>query len=227
MTSAEVFTGYATNPALTSFRERLYVVFKGHDNNRIWYSEASVSRRNVRTTIVVSLGGASSTDVHDVVEQCAEAYGYPLTPGVNWSRSRGDTRADNDDAARIRDKINVLTSRNGGDKRLLSLLVVGKSAGGVLAWNTFKRHFTRQISSFHRAALVMVDPHGSVWDDGRVGPYCDSQDLWWSSDWPSNPDTFRVYNIFQHRDTLTGADFPIAGFTVMSDYQAAVSITGA
>jgi hypothetical protein len=195
-------------PALVSYQNRLYVVFKGHNNDRVWYAEAPVSRRNVRTTIVVSLGGVFSTDINDVVQQRAEAHGYPLTLGANWSQDRGDMLAGRGDAARIRDRINALVSRNGGDKRLLSLLVVGKSAGGVLAWNTFKRHFVSQIADFHRVALVMVDPHGSAWDDGRSGPYNQGQDLWWPGNWPSDTEAFRVYNIYQYRGTPTGASFP-------------------
>ena len=60
----------------------------------------------------------------------------------------------------------------------LSLLVAGKSGGGVLAWNTFKRNFGSHIAAFHRVALVMVDPHISVWEDDRVGTYSDDQNLW-------------------------------------------------
>ena len=41
----------------------------------------------------------------------------------------------------------------------------GKAGGSVLAWNTFKRNFGSHIAAFHRVALVMVDPHGLVWED--------------------------------------------------------------
>jgi hypothetical protein len=160
---------------------------------------------------VVSLSGASAStswDFHNVVQQCATAHGYPLTLGSNWTQDKGDTVAGNGDAARIRDAINTLVSRQGGNKRALSLLVTGKSAGGVLAWNTFKRHFGSQIDDFHRVALVMVDPHGSVWDDGRGGAYRDDQDLWWPGNWSSDRNLLRVYNIYQQREGLTGANFP-------------------
>jgi hypothetical protein len=160
-----------------------------------------------KRTVVISLGGSSSTDIHTVVEECAREYGYPLVLDENWLQDKGDGVAGNSDAERIRDEINTLTSGNGGDKSNLALLVVGKSAGGVLAWNTFKRHYG-DIDDFHRFALVMVDPHGSVWDDGERGPYCDRQNLWWPDDWSSDSDIFRVYNIYQHEEGFTGANFP-------------------
>ncbi len=152
-----------------------------------------------KRVVVISLGGSSSTDIHTVVEECAREYGYILTLDENWLRDEGDGVASRGDAERIRDSINTLVSRNGGDKSNLSLLVVGKSAGGVLAWNTFKRHYG-DIDDFHRAALVMVDPHGSVTFDGEWGTYCARQNLWWPGDWSSDTDVFRVYNIYQHKD---------------------------
>lgn len=165
------------------------------------------SCNGTRRVVVISLGGSSSTDIHTVVEECARGYEYIVTLDENWLQDKGDGVASNSDAERIRDEINTLVSSNGGDKSDLSLLVVGKSAGGVLAWNTFKRHYS-DIDDFHRAALVMVDPHGSVRDDGESGPYCDRQDLWWPEDWSSDTDIFRVYNIYQHEDRPTGASFP-------------------
>ena len=157
--------------------------------------------------VVISLGGSSSTDIHTVVEECAREYGYTLTLDGNWLKDKGNGVAGNRDARRIRDKINTLASRNGGNKSNLSLLVIGKSAGGVLAWNTFKRHYS-DIDDFHRSALVLVDPHGAVRDDDRFGPYCDRQDLWWPGGWSSNAHVLRVNNIYQHRDRPTGANFP-------------------
>jgi hypothetical protein len=182
-----------------------------HISDQVGYSENDTARGSVRTTIVVSLSGASvctSWDFHDVVRRCALALSYSLNIGENWTRDKGDTVAGNGDADRIKDTINSLASSNGGDKRRLSLVVAGKSAGGVLAWNTFKRNFGSHIGAFHRVALVMVDPHGSVYDDDRRGTYCDDQDLWWPGNWSSDQNRFRVYHIYQQRDGLTGADFP-------------------
>jgi pimeloyl-ACP methyl ester carboxylesterase len=160
-----------------------------------------------KRTVVISLAGSSSTDIHTVVDECAREYGHILVFNENWLQDKGDGVAKNSDAERIRDEINTLTSSNGGDKSNLTLLVVGRSAGGVLAWNTFKRHYG-DLDDFHRAALVMVDPHGSVKDDGDRGPYCDRQNLWWPGDWSSDKDIFRVYNIYQHQEGSAGANFP-------------------
>lgn len=162
---------------------------------------------NTFRLVVVSLHGASATDIHSVVRECAEAYGYPLFLGDNWRKDSGDAVAGDGDAARIRDTINDLVAGNGGSKSNLSLLVVGKSAGGVLAWNTFKRHYNG-VEGFSRVALVMIDPHGSVTHDGKTGPYNRYQDLWWPDGWSSDPAVLRVYNIYQHEKALTGAGFP-------------------
>lgn len=157
--------------------------------------------------VVVSIGGSTSTNIHPVVGQRARELGYTLVEGDNWFQDTGDIVAGNSDAERIKNTINRLASRNGGEKSSLSLLVVGKSAGGVLAWNTFKRHHS-DINDFQRVTLVTVDPHGSVWDDGQSGPYTDHQDLWWPAGWSSDTDVFRVYNIYQYRDWPYGANFP-------------------
>jgi pimeloyl-ACP methyl ester carboxylesterase len=158
-------------------------------------------------TVVISLGESSSTDIHIVVDECAREYGYTLVFNENWLQDKVDGVAGNSDAERIRDEINTLTSSNGGKKSNLALLVVGKSAGGVLAWNTFKQHYG-DLDDFRRAALVLVDPHGSVRDDGERGPYGDRQNLWWPDDWSSDNDIFRVYNIYQHEEGFAGANFP-------------------
>ncbi len=172
--------------------------------NQIWTTKAV----DIKKMVVMSLGGSSSTDIHPIVSSCAKDMGYFLVENQNWKKDQGDTVASNSDAERIRDKINDLAKKNGGDKSKLKLVVVGKSAGGVLAWNTFKRHFANHLADFHTVALVMVDPHGSVTNDGHVGPYCRDQDLWWPSGWPSITNFFRVYNVYQWRSGLTGASFP-------------------
>jgi hypothetical protein len=162
---------------------------------------------DTKLVLVVSLGGLSSTDIHDVVEAAAGEYGYPLREGENWYQDQGDLFTSDGDAERISDAIDTLVSINGGDRSSLSLLVVGKSSGGVLAWNTLRHHYD-DIDDFHRASLVLVDPHGNVTHDGLFGAYDEDHDLWWPGDWSSDTDIFRVYNIFQHESWITGANFP-------------------
>jgi len=163
--------------------------------------------QRVEAVLVITIGGSSSTDIHNVVDECTETFGYHLKLDKNWLKDKGDWLAGDGDAKRIRNKINTLVSKNGGDKSKLSLLVVGKSAGGVLAWNTFKRHYG-DIDDFNRAALVMVDPHGAVNNDGKSGAYQNDQDLWWPSNWSSDTNVLRVYNIWQEVGIPTGASFP-------------------
>ncbi|MBN2440986.1 MAG: hypothetical protein JXJ04_06560 [Spirochaetales bacterium] len=158
------------------------------------------------TFVCVSLGGSSSTDIHPVVSGAAANEGITLNT-LNWKKSSGDGVCSSSDAADLKDLLATWSGLNSPPRGNLNLLVVGKSAGGVLAWNTFKRHWGT-IDDFHKVAMVLVDPHGSVTDDGNVGPYCDSQSLWWPSNWSTNKSYFRVYNIYQHTSGLTGASFP-------------------
>jgi pimeloyl-ACP methyl ester carboxylesterase len=171
------------------------------------------SCNHLRPVMVVSLSGSSSDTLHTIVEECATEYGYtaiyPLILDYNWSQDRGDLPVRDHHTEPIRNNINTLVARNCGDKSDLSLLVVGYSAGGVLAWNTFRRHYD-DIDDFHRVALVLVEPHGSVRDDPVRGIYSEHNDLWWPGGWSTNPDFFKVYNIYQHESFLTGASFPRA-----------------
>jgi len=163
---------------------------------------------NTNPVVVISIGGNSTTNIHPVVESTAKKKGYPLDLNKNWAQGKGDVKATEKDAQAIMDKINALVDKNGGQKGKLNLLVVGKSAGGVLAWDLF-RLFWGELSEFHRMALVTIDPHGSVAKDKNTGPYCDRQDLWWPNNWSTDHAVLRVYNIFQHEGAgLTGASFP-------------------
>jgi len=167
----------------------------------------SMAEIEIEAVLVISLRGVLWEDIHNVVDECTEKCGYKLKLDKNWLKDKGDMLASDGDAKRIRNKINILVSKNGGNKSKLSLLVVGKSAGGVLAWNTFKRHYG-DIDDFNRAALVMVDPHGAVDNDGKFGAYQNDQDLWWPSNWSSDTNFLRVYNIWQEKGIPTGASFP-------------------
>lgn len=166
------------------------------------------SYNSKQKTVVVSIHGASSgsNKLHGIVSDCAAAEGYILIDGGNWKKDSGDTKAHNSDAKRIRDRINDVAAKSGG-KSNLKLIVVGKSSGGVLAWDTFKRHWG-DIDDFKKVALVMIDPHGRVEDDGMSGAYDEYDDLWWISSWIKNTAYFRVYNIYQHHDNPSGASFP-------------------
>ncbi len=159
--------------------------------------------------IVGSVGGASDREIHDVVSVESILFGYPLEDGVNYLQYNAAiiAIARRREARKLRNKINALVSRNGRDKSNLSLLLVGKSAGAIQIWNLFKRHYG-DFDDFHRVALVLIDPHGAAYDDGEFGAYKDSQDLWWPSNWSSDRDFFRVYNIYQRRNGPTGASFP-------------------
>jgi hypothetical protein len=183
------------------------------------FSVVPFSLARAKDVIVVSIHGSSSSSVniHSAVRNVLATAGYTLHEGENWTKTDGPGIISDSETEDLRDIIDSLATRNGGDKSNLALLVVGKSAGGVLAWNTFRLYFD-EIDEFYRIALVMVDPHGSVNGDGVGGSYRDRQDLWWPGDWSSNIDHLRVYNIYQHQRSvstdsgrlinLTGASFP-------------------
>ncbi|MBN2735593.1 MAG: hypothetical protein JXR70_01340 [Spirochaetales bacterium] len=156
--------------------------------------------------VCASFGGSSSTDIHPVVEEQVKAEGIVFNSN-NWNKSSGDgvcSRSDADHAAGVMKDWAALNSL---PRANMNLLVVGKSAGGVRAWYAFKRNFGT-LDDFNKVALVFVDPHGSALGDGEVGTYSDDQSLTWPSSWSTNKSFFRVYNIYQHSNGLTGASFP-------------------
>ncbi len=162
--------------------------------------------------IVVSVGGASDREVHEVVSVEKMLFGYSRSGTSAEYNAALIAIARRREARELRDIINGLVSRNGGDKSNLSLLLVGKSAGAIQIWNVVKRQYDH-FDDFHRVALVLIDPHGAAYGDGKSGPYNSSQDLWWPSTWSSDRDFLRVYNIYQQRfpgagGGLTGASFP-------------------
>lgn len=167
------------------------------------------ARAEGEKVIVITLGGLSTTDVHGVAKETAKASGYEMELDKNWAKYKGDAVASQKDAETVLARINELVARNGGKKSELNLVILGKSAGGVLGWNTFRVMYA-ELREFHRIALVTVDPHGSVKDDDNTGPYCDRQELYWPGVWSSDKAYFRVYNIYQHEKGLTGASFPDA-----------------
>lgn len=188
-------------------------------NNVTILAEYTDRKENKMLIIVVSVGGASDREIHDVVQTESENYGYRLREGVNYLQYNAAriAIARRREARELRDKINTLASKYGRDKSNLSLLLVGKSAGAIQIWNVLKRHYGN-FDDFHRIALVLIDPHGAAYGDGKSGAYKDSQDLWWPSNWSSDRDFFRVYNIYQQLKSspsesgkwwnLTGANFP-------------------
>jgi hypothetical protein len=93
------------------------------------------------------------------------------------------------------------------DKSSLSILLIGKSAGAILIWNGLRLGYD-YFRDFHRIAGVLIDPHGAVAGDSVWGPYEEDQDLWWPSNWSSDHDFFRIYNVYQREAGLNGANFP-------------------
>lgn len=156
-------------------------------------------RQEVRElpVVVVSMGGAFSAEssaIDNAVRELAPP-DNPLIIGYNWAPGLGGQRiVTTNDTLKIWNTIREL-SRIGNNSK--ALLVAGKSSGGVMAWNTFRLYYPQIARCYDRCALVLVDPHGAVTGDGRVGPYCDMQSLWWPGNWPANQRIFRVYNIYQ------------------------------
>jgi hypothetical protein len=100
----------------------------------------------------------------------------------------------------------------GREKSSLSIMLVGKSAGAILIWNGLRLGYD-YFRGFHRVAVVLIDPHGSVVGDGECGSYNCGQPLTWPGNWSTDTDFLRVYNVYQQLypgagGGLTGADFP-------------------
>jgi len=117
------------------------------------------------------------------------------------------------DARRIRHEIRETLRPDDPQSPRRSLLLVGKSAGGISLWNTLRLHYAEIAGWVVRLALVLIDPHGAVRGDDEWGSYAAGQDLVWPANFSTDQSRFRVYNIFQQRfpglgGSLTGASFP-------------------
>ena len=183
--------------------------------------------------IVVSVSGASDDEIHGVVEEEVNDYGYRLGPlehelgpdfnefmvryGNNYVQMRSFRIAEQGplSALAMKNAIEKLLDSDPmkrREKSNLSLLLVGKSAGSILIWNAMRLHYDF-INDFHRVAAVLIDPHGAALGDGEFGSYNVDQDLWWPNNWSSDHDFFRVYHVYQKLHPgagggLTGANFP-------------------
>jgi hypothetical protein len=159
---------------------------------------------------IVSVGGASDREIHGVVRQQSEAAGQPTLLNTNYLIYNAPYIAIAQDyhTAQLRDLIFALPSMaHGGAASDRSLLLAGKSAGAIQIWNFLRLQFS-SLTGVRRIAAVLIDPHGAVINDGQVGPYKDSQDLWWPGNWPVDKDRFRVWHVCQQQRGLTGANFP-------------------
>lgn len=179
---------------------------------------------DVDTVLVVTISGSEDYKVHDITYSLLlEEYGYvlhqvpqidpsggtPVQEPENWRTVRGGAYAYASDQEDLRDKINELIVFNEGSTTM-SLLVVGKSLGAILAWATF-RNFPRTAFSdrFERTALVMVDPHGAAEGDANYESYNEEDDLYWPASFPTDQSEFRLYHVFQQKTgKITGASFP-------------------
>lgn len=200
--------------------------------------------------LVVSMGGAGSSDINEVAAGICRRRGYCLMQWTNWVKDSGGSwayhravrgaarRVDSHgsltleelrsnerlnpseiegekiitsyDAMRVMNSINIVLANSffcNLSKDTRSLLLVGKSAGGMLAWNTYRLHYRDIKERFCRFALVLVDPHGAVTGDGRSGTYCSTQDLLWPPEWTDGRNVFRVYNIFEQESPSVIGDF--------------------
>lgn len=186
--------------------------------------------------IVISVGGASDREIHDVVKEEASKFGYQLKsaepriiPGPipilkkPPCADRHDCNYGTHNAAPIgvgwphrihllRDKVMFLVKKHKENKSNLSVLLIGKSAGAMQIWGALDRYYS-EFRGFYRIAIVLIDPHGAVIADDKWGRYDSDDPLSWPSHWSADTDFFRVYHIFQRLHPgggggLTGADFP-------------------
>ncbi len=175
------------------------------------------------SVLVLPLGGALSLDMEQVVYNTIKLdrgdiqlrgqqrlCGRPL--GI---RLIGTGFITTGDARRIRDKIREELRPQDPNSPVRSLLLVGKSAGGISLWNTLRLHYQEIAGWVQRIALVLVDPHGNASRDGEGRSYAEGVKLTWPQNWSTDTSIFRAYNIFQQRfpgmgGNLTGASFPRA-----------------
>jgi hypothetical protein len=141
--------------------------------------------------LAVSIGGVTSIDIHPLVGDLVRQ----SVPTARFLRLKGEPYTCPGDITRALDAIEA-------QPWCKRLLVVGKSAGGIMAWCLARE--SRLIRRYPEPVIVLVDAHGAVNGDDRFGPYCKRQDLH-SEGMPSGP---FFYNIYQHNRIKTGAVFP-------------------
>ena len=162
-----------------------------------------VEHREKLPVVVVSIGGrnASSTSNLDKMLISNAPPDNPLTKEINFKTDLGgEIIVSTRDSERVFKAIKSLST-----PFKTALLIVGKSSGGVNAWNTFRLFYPQIAKLYKRCGLFMIDSHGRVSRDGMSKPYDNLQDLRWQPQWSENPDVFQIYNIYQQ---LHPAPFP-------------------
>lgn len=184
-------------------------------------NQVQAARGAIVSVLVLPLGGAFSSIDGVVYGSIPENSGdirlynqQRLCGTPLGSRLIGTGFITTGDARRIRNKIREELRPQDPNSPVRSLLLVGKSAGGVSHWNTLRLHYREIADWVQRIALVLIDPHGNASRDG-VGSYHAGQTLTWPPNWDTDTSGFRVYNIFQQRfpgigGHMTGASFPQA-----------------
>jgi hypothetical protein len=149
--------------------------------------DGSMSMRRL-PLLAVSIGGVTSEDVHPIVEDLVRQ----SVKGARFLRLKGEPVTFPGDVKRALDAIEAqpLCER---------LIIVGKSAGGIMAWCLAQE--SRLIRRYPEPVIMLIDAHGAVNGDDRFGPYCERQDLH-SDGIPDGPKFFNVYQYNQHK---TGA----------------------
>lgn len=89
-----------------------------------------------KETVCLSLGGSSTEDIHAVVKNIASEEGLMLNTDTNWKKDKGDAICSTNDAKRISNKLKDWPNMGNKSLKDYNLLIIGKSAGGVLAWNS-------------------------------------------------------------------------------------------
>lgn len=143
-----------------------------------------------------TIGGVSSTDIHTVASDAIDASGVEC---CRTQRLRGSPVTTSRTIERI--SRGIESYWHARTLRQRDFLLVGKSAGAVGAFYYAINNASRLLETYRRVAVVLVDAHGSVIGDCRLGPYCCHQNL----EMPTGIDGIRWYNIYQHRRPLTGA----------------------
>jgi len=154
-------------------------------------------------TIVYVMSGHSSDVVQKVVKQVARSIRFRLRKGRNFGQrfSKSNKRVLVVKKSTTYGPYKAIKRMAGNRVRKFrrhTLIIIGKSQGGIISYWMLKKRW-RQLRKFKRIALVTIDPHGAIWGDGKVGPYCKRRSLPWPGNWTRNRRKLRVYNIYQHR----------------------------
>lgn len=149
--------------------------------------------------LLLTIGGVFSTDVHNIAKEIASNV---VTKFVHIKYPGAPICFDK----RITELKNTLIKTAGDLEYNSNLALIAKSAGAVLAWRFVTTNPLFVSSMFKKTSILLIDAHGTAFNDGVTGTYCRRRPLRFPERYPR--DLFKRISwtsVRQQNSGLTGA----------------------